>query len=110
MFENISERFDMIVSNPPYIPREVVEGLDEKVKEYEPYNALCGGEDGLDFYRIIAGKAKGYLNKDASLMMEIGFDQGESVSSLLGENGYEDIKVIKDLNGLDRVVWAVLKG
>ena len=110
MFENISDRFDMIVSNPPYIPREVVEGLDEKVKEYEPYNALCGGEDGLDFYRIIAGKAKGYLNKNASLMMEIGFDQGESVSTLLGENGYEDIKVIKDLNGLDRVVWAVLKG
>ena len=110
MFENINERFDMIVSNPPYIPRKVIEGLDDAVKKYEPYNALCGGEDGLDFYRIIADKSKGYLKCDASLMMEIGFDQGESVSALLRENGYEDIKVIKDLNGLDRVVTAVLKG
>ena len=110
MFENIEGRFDMIVSNPPYIPREVIEGLEEKVKKYEPYNALCGGEDGLDFYRIIADKAKGYLNKNASLMMEIGFDQGKSVSTLLRENGYEDIKVIKDLNGHNRVVTAVLKG
>lgn len=110
MFENIEGRFDVIVSNPPYIPKEVIEGLDEKVKKYEPYNALCGGEDGLNYYRIIADKAKGYLNADASLMMEIGFDQGESVSSLLRENGYTEIKVIKDLNGLDRVVTAVLKG
>jgi len=110
MFDNIHEKFDLIASNPPYIPKKVIEGLDEKVKKYEPFNALCGGEDGLKFYRIIADKAKGYLNANALLMMETGFDQGASVSGILRENGYEDINVIKDLNGLDRVVTAVLKG
>lgn len=110
MFENINGRFDLIASNPPYIPKEVIEGLDVKVRKFEPYNALCGGEDGLDYYRIIADKAKGYMNANALLMMETGFDQGESVSTLLRENGYENIRVIKDLNGLDRVVTAVLKG
>ncbi len=110
LFSNIDDRFDIIVSNPPYIPTNVIKGLDEKVKDFEPEGALDGGEDGLDFYRIIAKEAVRFLKGESLLIMEIGYDQGESVSGILSENGYKDIKVIKDLNGLDRVVSAVFGG
>ncbi len=110
LFSNIDDRFDIIVSNPPYIPTNVIRGLDEKVKDFEPEGALDGGEDGLDFYRIIAKEAVRFLKGESLLIMEIGYDQGESVSGILSENGYKDIKVIKDLNGLDRVVSAVFGG
>ena len=110
LFSNIDDRFDIIVSNPPYIPTNVIKGLDEKVKDFEPEGALDGGEDGLDFYRIIAKEAIRFLKGESLLIMEIGYDQGESVSGILSENGYKDIKVIKDLNGLDRVVSAVFGG
>lgn len=110
MFENIKDKYDLIVSNPPYIEREVIEGLEDKVKDFEPYNALCGGEDGYDYYRIIADKAGSFLKGESRLIMEIGYNQGEGIKNLLSANGYKDIEIIKDLNGYDRVVSAVFGG
>lgn len=98
------EGYDFIVSNPPYIPRAVVDTLDPGVKDYEPHLALDGGEDGLEFYREITMGAREYLKKEGWLLFEIGYDQGESVSQLLKMNGFKDVNVIQDLAGLDRVV------
>ena len=106
MFESIprDERFDIIVSNPPYIKSNVIETLMSEVKDYEPMSALDGSEDGLKFYRIIADRAPEYLNNGGMLFLEIGYDQGEEVSALITEAGFTDVQVIKDLSGLDRVV------
>ena len=104
LFENVSEKFDVIVSNPPYIPTDVIGGLMPEVAVYEPMLALDGKEDGLHFYRKIIAKAVEYLNPKGKLLFEIGHDQGESVSELMKEAGYKDVKVIKDLAGNDRVV------
>lgn len=110
MFNALPGRYDIIVSNPPYIPEGERINLDEKVKAYEPGLALFGGEDGLDFYRIIAKEAKKHLNTNGYLFLEIGFDQGKSVPSLLMQEGYEEVKVYKDYNNLDRNVVAIYKG
>ena len=106
MFESIprDERFDIIVSNPPYIKSNVIETLMSEVKDYEPMSALDGSADGLRFYRIIADRAPEFLNKGGMLFVEIGYDQGEEVSALITEAGFTDVQVIKDLSGLDRVV------
>lgn len=104
LFSHISEKYDIIVSNPPYIATEVIGGLDPEVKDHEPLLALDGMEDGLYFYRRIVAEAYEYLNDGGYLCFEIGFDQGEAVSQLMQKAGYEDIKVIRDLSGLDRVV------
>ncbi len=106
MFGNVAGKYNMIVSNPPYIPKVQMDELDKKVVEYEPYSALYGGNDGLDFYRIIAREAGAYLEAGGWLLLEIGYDQGESVPELLLEYGFENIKVLKDYNNLDRVVTA----
>ncbi len=100
--------FDMIVSNPPYIPDDQLLELDRKVTEHEPHMALFGGKDGLDFYRIIAKEAKKHLNPCGILLLEIGFDQGESVPELLKKEGYNNISVKKDYSGLSRIVTAYL--
>lgn len=105
LFENISKKYDLIVSNPPYIPSENISDLQCEVKN-EPHLALDGGKDGLDFYREISKQALNYLNDSGILMYEIGYDQGESVPNILKECGYEDIRIIKDLSGNDRVVIA----
>ena len=97
-------KFDIIVSNPPYIPTAVIETLEPEVKTYEPYMALDGSEDGLLFYRRIIPGAKDYLFKNGYLLLEIGYDQGDAVSKLMEENGFKDVQVIKDLGGNDRVV------
>lgn len=102
------EKFTMIVSNPPYIASSEIEKLDPEVRDHDPMMALDGGEDGLDFYRIIAAEAPKYLTPDGSILLEIGYDQGESVSALLKGAGFRNIEVIKDLAGNDRVVAAVL--
>lgn len=104
LFEDVADRFDVIISNPPYIPTDVIGGLMPEVAVYEPIQALDGKEDGLHFYRRIVEKASDYLNPGGKLLFEIGHDQGESVSSLMIEAGYKDVRVIKDLAGNDRVV------
>ncbi len=95
--------YDIIVSNPPYIETSVIGTLQTEVKDYEPLSALDGGEDGLKFYRRITEIAPKMLKKGGLLAFEIGFDQGESVKTLMGKN-FKDIKIIKDLCGNDRVI------
>ncbi|WP_026664886.1 peptide chain release factor N(5)-glutamine methyltransferase [Butyrivibrio sp. FC2001] len=104
LFPETEEKFDLIVSNPPYIPTKVIETLEPEVKTYEPYMALDGSEDGLVFYRRIVPGAKDFLYKSGYLLLEIGYDQGPSVKELMEQNGYKDVQVIKDLGGNDRVV------
>ena len=106
LFEAVEGTFDLITSNPPYIPTKVIETLDPEVKDYEPVAALDGGEDGLTFYRLIAAKAKQYLKRGGMIFFEIGYDQGEDVSEIMKENGYRHIEVKKDLAGLNRIVSA----
>ena len=109
MFKNCGE-YDIIVSNPPYIPSITVDGLDNSVKDYEPRNALDGGNDGLDFYRIIANEAKLHLTNNGALLLEIGYDQKESVSKLLEDNGYSNVECYKDVANNDRVIKCIWKG
>jgi len=100
------ERFDIIVSNPPYIPSAVIETLMPEVKEHEPVSALDGDTDGLRFYREICKNASKYLTSRGKIFFEIGCEQGADVSALLEENGFSEIRIIRDLAGLDRVVCA----
>ena len=100
------EKFDLIVSNPPYITSAVVETLAPEVKDFDPRLALDGGSDGLAPYRVIAAEAAHFLRPDGWVMVEIGHDQGVSVPTLLAQQGFGEIGVHKDLNGLDRVVMA----
>ena len=99
-------RFDVIVSNPPYIPSDVIETLQPEVKDHEPVMALDGGEDGLAFYRRIASDAPRYLKKGGKILLEIGYDQGKAVSGILKDAGFSGVTVKKDLAGNDRVVVA----
>ena len=104
LFDNITETFDVIMANPPYIPTGEILSLMPEVRDFEPENALDGGADGLDFYREIAGQVKDYLNPDGYVYMEIGYDQGEAVSELMRNSGFTEVEVIKDLAQNDRVV------
>lgn len=104
LFDKIEGKFDMILSNPPYIRSRDIEGLQEEVRVHDPYIALDGGEDGLSFYRRIISKSREYLNDGGWLLLEIGYDQGEAVRTMLEETGFRDITVRKDLAGLDRVL------
>lgn len=108
LFDTITEKFDVIVSNPPYIPTDVVHGLMPEVVEFEPFQALDGKEDGLYFYRKIIAEAKEYLLPNGKLLFEIGHDQGNAVSELMIEAGFSDVRVIKDLARNDRVVTGGL--
>ena len=104
LFEQISERFDLIVSNPPYIRTGVIEELQEEVRLHDPWIALDGKKDGLYFYRRIIAESTGYIRDNGAMMFEIGHDQAEDVVRLMEEAGYTQIRVKKDLAGLDRVV------
>ena len=106
LFEKIEGSFDLIVSNPPYIPSGAIPGLMEEVRTHEPLMALDGHEDGLYFYRRLAKESPRYLKDGGRLCLEIGFDQGESVPALLRDEGFDEIEVVRDLAGLDRVVKA----
>lgn len=102
--KNRGEKFDIIVSNPPYIPKKDIETLHTQVKDYEPYNALEGGEDGLDFYRQITEESIQYLKQNGILAYEVGHDQAEDVSKIMKYHGYDKIYTKKDIQGIDRVV------
>ncbi len=104
LFSEVNEKYDIILSNPPYIEKDVIETLEPDVKDYEPLSALDGGNDGLDFYRRIINYIYSYINKNGCVIFEIGYNQGDKVSKLLSEKGFENISVEKDLSGLDRVV------
>lgn len=103
------EKYDVIVSNPPYIETAVIDTLQEEVRLHDPYIALDGKEDGLYFYRRIISEADKYLKPQGKLMFEIGCDQAEAVEELMKNAGYEQITVKKDLAGLDRVVYGTLQ-
>lgn len=107
LFKNIHGTYDMIVSNPPYIPTAEVDTLMREVREHEPNLALDGSPDGLAFYRRIAVEAGSHLAPGGMLLLEIGWNQAEAVRELLKRAGFCDIRVKKDLAGLDRVVYAV---
>lgn len=100
MFKNLTQKFDLIVSNPPYIETEVCKTLDKEVKEFDPIIALDGGVDGLDFYRTIKDNMD-YLNPNGQLILEIGYNQGKSVCKIF--EGYKT-KIIKDYSNNDRIV------
>lgn len=110
MFEKVEGQFDAIVSNPPYIPTQVIDTLMPEVREHEPLQALDGREDGLFFYRRIVDESRGHLFKGGRLYFEIGYDQGAGVSELMRIAGYEGIEVVKDYAGLDRVVSGIWMG
>ena len=104
LFEPVTGKFEIIVSNPPYIPSNVIPTLMEEVREHDPLMALDGKEDGLYFYREIIGQASEYLYPGGMLFLEIGCEQAEAVTELMKNAGYRDVTVCKDLAGLDRVV------
>ncbi len=104
LFEMVTDVYDVIVSNPPYIPTDVIPGLMPEVASYEPMQALDGREDGLFFYRRIATECQKALKNGGKLLLEIGHDQGQAVSEILTEAGFSDVIVTKDLAGNDRVV------
>ncbi len=103
-------KYHIVASNPPYIERNIIPELQREIREHEPIIALDGGEDGLDFYRRIIKDAPDYLKQEGMLFLEIGYDQGESVSSLIDQSGrFNDINILKDLAGHDRVIKAKVK-
>ena len=103
------KKYDVIVSNPPYIKACEIENLMDDVKLYEPHTALDGGEDGLIFYRRIIEESKLTLNENGILAFEIGHDQGLDVRILMEEAGFSNVKLVKDLAGLDRVLLGYFK-
>ena len=107
IFSKLKEtKFDIIISNPPYITSEAYNNLEKTVKGFEPKLALVGGNDGLKFYKEIIENAHNYLLDDGKIFFEIGFDQAEAVKNLLIQNGYKNVEIKKDLYKNDRIVYA----
>lgn len=106
VFQNVVGKFDVIVSNPPYIKSGDIAGLMPEVREHEPLQALDGGADGLDFYRRIVEEGRRYLVSGGMLYFEIGCEQAAEVMKMMDEAGYSDIQVVQDYAGLDRVVYG----
>lgn len=103
----IDKTFDMVVSNPPYISTSVIHTLSRDVKDFEPLIALDGGDDGLKYYRRLVSQAKDCVDRDGSIILEIGYDEAEEVCAILSDNNFSHIEVIKDLGNNDRCVSAV---
>lgn len=102
------ERFDLIVSNPPYVPTDVIPTLEPEVRCGEPYAALDGGEDGLVFYRRILEEAAGHLKPSGIIIMESGFDEAAQIAALMQDQKLRGIRTVKDYGGLDRVVLGAV--
>ncbi len=109
LFSEITGTFDVITANPPYIREADISLLDQEVRAFEPRTALSGREDGLYFYRKITAEASDYLRRDGIMFLEIGADQAESVSGMLRDHGFRDIRLVRDLGGRDRVLMAKRK-
>lgn len=109
LFENVKGKYDIIVSNPPYIESGVIPELMPEVREHEPVEALDGGGSGLDFYRKIIGQCRSYLSADGMLFLEIGYAQGKAVENLMIQAGFEEVQIVKDYAGHDRVVRGILR-
>lgn len=106
MFGNVTENYDVIVSNPPYIPTRDIDGLEKSVKDYEPKLALDGGADGLDYYKIIAVDGINHLNAGGKLFLEIGIGQANAVKELLEQAGFINVETRKDISGIERMIKA----
>ena len=107
MFDRIDAKFDLIVSNPPYIPTAEIQHLDREVRNYDPTISLDGGISGLEFYKIIANNAKDYLNKNGKVLLEVGKGQAKTVAKMFTEQGFTTY-VKKDYNNIDRIVVATM--
>nr|MCR4610513.1 peptide chain release factor N(5)-glutamine methyltransferase [Lachnospiraceae bacterium] len=99
-----NKRYDMIVSNPPYIPTKDINELEDEVRKHDPLIALDGGEAGLDIYHRLIDESRQYIKVNGWLYMEIGYNQGEDITDIMKKNGYKDIRIYKDLAGLNRVI------
>ena len=106
LFSGVTEKFDAIVSNPPYIPSSEIETLDPEVRDHDPRSALDGGADGLDFYRLIAAQAPAFLKADARIFLEFGDGQGPALASLFEAEGWKVEKIVADLSKRDRILIA----
>lgn len=104
LFSKIDGQFDIIVSNPPYIPSGEISALQTEVRLFDPLIALDGGSDGLDFYRAIIGRCEKFLNPQGLLLLEVGQGQAADVAQLAQASNFEPIRIVKDLSGIDRVV------
>jgi len=104
IFSKLNTKFDIIVSNPPYIPQKEYEALDKEILEYEPKLALLAEDDGLYFYRRILSEAKLYLNVNGKIYFEIGYNQSDRIKKIAENNGFTEIETLKDLNGFDRIM------
>lgn len=109
MLSPLTEKFCAIVSNPPYIPRKDIETLMPEVRDYEPRTALLGGEDGLDFYRILAKESGAYLENGGLLAVEVGMGEAKAVEELFKSSGFTETEIIPDYAGIERVVLGYAK-
>ena len=105
-FAESGDKFDIIVSNPPYIPQKDIATLEADVRAYEPVSALTDGGDGLSYYRRLLAEGKRYLKENGFIALEIGIHQAQAVKRIALDNGWRNIKIIKDYAGIDRVVLA----
>ncbi|MEA2095878.1 MAG: peptide chain release factor N(5)-glutamine methyltransferase [Candidatus Cloacimonadota bacterium] len=104
IFENVTDKYDLIISNPPYISQDQYKQLPKEIKDHEPKSALQAENNGLYFYKKILQKAKEHLTESGKVYFEIGYDQAEEISNIARENRYQKVEIFQDLNGFDRIM------